>query len=1426
MDTTVQSSSASSRKATEDDAENDLDCGGERASFVSEDNKAGSGYSESECKYNSEGESPVKVNSPLFAQSSRDKDKLAIFRASNRQMKEQKKASLKAAIDESAQKEAQRKEYLKRGLDGNSNVVFEQLKKEKTEIGMQVIDHKSERLKRAGHKMLSKKGDEFYNMVGSMSMSKKQSELQRACWEVTNFVPLKFHSSTQRYAAAQQSQLRDKTEDPTVLKALMNLFSLLDGFSDQSGQFLSMLCEDSDVAVITVPAGTRAATKGLPMTRSLVLLSGQAHNLSYAGESFILLEESQSTRMRTGDCLGFMGDTSDNLAENNAFTIICQTDCSFLEISKSTFDQIYDQIKFERFLVIMNMNPEDRADTDVEFLLKFAKKNAFFQQLKDSRQLNLCRQSRMEQYKFEDVLFNEDDRGQTYYIIIRGSVRVLKNVGGALDNQGNKIFQQVALLSQGVGFGELALLSSSGVRQATVVANENSVFMTLSRKTYNEVLRGEHEHSLQETIRAITHVFPYLGQRDKIFQTYIAQLFREEELPAGHDIFKQGDKASTFYILKEGALETRCRVEFSRLSPPEKAGLNIEASFETKTLKKFTDKEHKSRVIHFGILSTFGDTIGDIDMLADPIWLAKYMYTVTVMKPAVLCSISWNALKVRFPPEMLEELQTRLKSKLSLFKNIFSSAVTTECSNTQFSCLTNFNPTGYVAKELVDERLKSTVKMSLGDQLEEKKSKIRRNIRSRMDVLPAEAFQTTVNEWIVDMSTDKVLQSIETATERLAKNTGVSTFQTDTSKPWLVSDNSKTDKTFHSVMRSEHLDEQNIESCIENIIKTTRCVTDRELASSDIDHENSTTSHRIAMKSAGSGETWPKCVTTPIPGHKPQFYRYDLTEKICNVVQETIESVGDFVLLDASIHQTRPATRATMTSSSSKSRQSTKTRRGFDFTVGSSGDESENMSRRANVSRNHDVYSSDASVDLSFTRTQIDDREEIPEYFYPDHYRVKTSKNHGAKHIFKDFRNQREAKLRVRSATAMKFDSAVIATPIKSQQQHSNIWVSSPLLPFIECVERSQPRSSDSPLPAPDVRFFTIKSLQKNAVSSAKPRVLEQTQSAFQFSLADSTEGVAFSNLPDSGLMFRDESTTGNESMQKHQLFCGEKDSTCFTDPSNFLAPSASYDSDEQHGIDGNIGDAATCSPDFSALAISSPDHQAPATQSTVQLEPNGKHLTKEEKFKDILKTGFVVAHLQDEKSTKLQLEEVERLKLAHALAEKEKTQTETKLKLQKLYSSGLLNKRIQHLDAKLEQEQQNFQLSAVLLEKMNDTIVRRMNDADFSTMKFNIKLPKASKTENLKKMPAANPTLFNFNGFDHTLCNKSVKYEDAVKRSYHNEQMLKIQNRNNDQKKAERQQLLKNVLSKTNRVSSIAGSQLEGTALPDISASPPQHRR
>jgi hypothetical protein len=130
----------------------------------------------------------------------------------------------------------------------------------------------------------------------------------------------------------------------------------------------------------------------------------------------------------------------------------------------------------------------------------------------------------------------------------------------------------------------------------------------------------------------------------------------------------------------------------------------------------------------------------------------------------------------------------------------------------------------------------------------------------------------------------------------------------------------------------------------------------------------------------------------------------------------------------------------------------------------------------------------------------------------------------------------------------------------------------------------------------------------------------------------------------------------------------------------------------------------------------------------------------------------------------------------------------------------------------------------------MSDVVVRRLNDPNFAGQKFSVKLPSSTgSAAKSKKKPISAACLKNFDfiGFEPTLsAGKLIKYDDVTRGSYHNEQMLKIQNRNCDQHQSQRKQLIQSVLSKSNRELSLGALHVVKAELPPLmSASPKQQR-
>jgi CRP-like cAMP-binding protein len=88
-------------------------------------------------------------------------------------------------------------------------------------------------------------------------------------------------------------------------------------------------------------------------------------------------------------------------------------------------------------------------------------------------------------YLSEEVIFEEGEQGLGMYIILEGSVKVIRR--GAQRNVLGK--QEIATLGPGESFGELALLSTEARRSATVIATAPTRLLSLFQAEFFRLLQ-------------------------------------------------------------------------------------------------------------------------------------------------------------------------------------------------------------------------------------------------------------------------------------------------------------------------------------------------------------------------------------------------------------------------------------------------------------------------------------------------------------------------------------------------------------------------------------------------------------------------------------------------------------------------------------------------------------------------------------------------------------------------------------------------------------------------------------------------------------------------------------------------------------------------------------------------------------------------
>lgn len=80
----------------------------------------------------------------------------------------------------------------------------------------------------------------------------------------------------------------------------------------------------------------------------------------------------------------------------------------------------------------------------------------------------------------------------------------------------NSGFHIKKTLEKGTGFGEIAL-RTEGIRTASIVCRENTVFLSITASTYHEVLEAHHDHLDREKVLFFQNISIF----QKASQSYI-----------------------------------------------------------------------------------------------------------------------------------------------------------------------------------------------------------------------------------------------------------------------------------------------------------------------------------------------------------------------------------------------------------------------------------------------------------------------------------------------------------------------------------------------------------------------------------------------------------------------------------------------------------------------------------------------------------------------------------------------------------------------------------------------------------------------------------------------------------------------------------------------------------------------------------------
>lgn len=167
----------------------------------------------------------------------------------------------------------------------------------------------------------------------------------------------------------------------------------------------------------------------------------------------------------------------------------------------------------------------------------------------------------MKQYTLapNQVIFRQNQPGNNFFIVGSGMLEVLINE------------QRITTLTEGMGFGELALMHDTP-RTATVRTLTSALLWGLDRGTFKQIIEDLNAKNYQENKNFIQSVSVFATLRPEQIEVLVGSMRTLNFVP-GQVIVKEGDIGDLLFIIKDGAVScTRGGAEIKRFVKGEYFG--------------------------------------------------------------------------------------------------------------------------------------------------------------------------------------------------------------------------------------------------------------------------------------------------------------------------------------------------------------------------------------------------------------------------------------------------------------------------------------------------------------------------------------------------------------------------------------------------------------------------------------------------------------------------------------------------------------------------------------------------------------------------------------------------------------------------------------------------------------------------------------
>ncbi|CAK62252.1 unnamed protein product (macronuclear) [Paramecium tetraurelia] len=222
---------------------------------------------------------------------------------------------------------------------------------------------------------------------------------------------------------------------------------------------------------------------------------------------------------------------------------------------------------------------------------------------------DVAENARLHIYSKDQVIIKQDTYGDTFYIIIKGEVKVLKRVvtvigtfttkKGKQKDKFHEELKEITTLKDGEYFGELALLERKP-RGADIVAMTDCFILELDKDSFDRIMSTKAQRQFLHLLETLS-CNVMLKDLSKNAIKALFMIMERKVYNYGDVIYKQGDKGDCLYFIIEGEFKmvSNVKKEFTKDGSDEifyferEAEVCILGKNESIGLEEFLDQEKR-----------------------------------------------------------------------------------------------------------------------------------------------------------------------------------------------------------------------------------------------------------------------------------------------------------------------------------------------------------------------------------------------------------------------------------------------------------------------------------------------------------------------------------------------------------------------------------------------------------------------------------------------------------------------------------------------------------------------------------------------------------------------------------------------------------------------------------------------------------------